>query len=88
MLIILQYRGISFTSRKRGWAFDNVKNFEVSSYFSQWFSWNLQEHLCGSPRVSTEAGETRRDTFGKEAVAIGKPSPMRSIFGNSGLDVW
>jgi hypothetical protein len=24
-------RGISFTSRKRGWAFDNVKNFEVSS---------------------------------------------------------
>jgi hypothetical protein len=28
-------RGISFTSRKRGWAFDNVKNFEVSSDFSQ-----------------------------------------------------
>jgi hypothetical protein len=31
-------RGISFTSRKRGWAFDNVKNFEVGLKFHPVYS--------------------------------------------------
>jgi hypothetical protein len=34
-------RGISFTSRKRGWAFDNVKNFEVSLKFHPVYSFRF-----------------------------------------------
>ena len=65
-------RGISFTSRKRGWAFDNVKVFEVSAK-------PLLALLTVVPRISALKFPalqvkqlSRRST---EEVVFGKLSP-------------
>jgi hypothetical protein len=47
--------GISFTSRKRGWAFDNVKNFEVSLKLVLILIWNLSRLYSWLSKVSSEA---------------------------------
>jgi hypothetical protein len=66
-------RGISFTSRKRGWAFDNVKNFEVSLKFVLRLIWNLSRlYSWKSPKP-----QVKRDNFCRREFPTRQGQPGR-----------